>query len=126
MRAAPRAVRRCPASLLVAADGQPVIGVDAATYSGDILHNGALVSGNFPGRVELRVDGDVCATSWQIRLRDGTGSVMSENIQENPGENPFSIAQNRIDLPYLVLGHSIVSATVNFGRNRVARGERGS
>ncbi|HSO30692.1 MAG TPA: hypothetical protein VLS28_12380, partial [Candidatus Sulfomarinibacteraceae bacterium] len=47
--------------------------------------------------------------------------VFSENQQENPGENPFMVAQNRIDLTNVLLGHSVVEATVNFGREVSAR-----
>jgi hypothetical protein len=110
-----------PRLALVAGDDAPVLGVDVTTFAGDILHNGALVSGAFPERLEVRVVGDACATSWRISYRDGSnGSPLNEASQDNPGEIPFFVAQNRIDLSNAVFGQSVVSATVNFGRKRTA------
>ncbi len=113
-----------PALELVAGDAAPVVGADVSESgvgeSGVGLLDWPVATGTFPERLEIRVSGDVCATSWQIRFLDSTSGVMNESSEENPGENPFSIAQNRIDLPNAVLGRSVVYATVNFGRDQVA------
>jgi hypothetical protein len=110
-----------PRLALVAGDDAPVPGVDVTTFAGDILHNGTLVSGAFPERLEVWVVGDACATSWRISYRDGSnGSTLNEASQDNPGEIPFFVAQNRIELSNAVFGQTVVSATVNFGRNRTA------
>lgn len=107
---------------LVADAGEPVLGVDLAVYPDADLHRGAVVAGSFPGRLQLRVVGDACATSWRVEFQEETSrNVLNQNAQENPGENPFLVAQNRIDLPNVNLGHSVVEAIVNFGRDISAR-----
>lgn len=103
---------------LVADDGDPVEGVDISIRTSPGGHEGAVVTAAFPGRLQLRVVGNVCATSWLVQFMDATTrDVLNENAEVNPGENPFLVAQNRMDLPNLILGHSIVEATVNFGRD---------
>jgi hypothetical protein len=108
---------------LVADDGEAVLGVDLAVFPSADLPRGATVTGSFPGRLQLRVVGDACATSWLAQFMDGDASrdVLNENAQQNPGENPFLVAQNRMNLPNVILGHSVLEATVNFGREISAR-----
>lgn len=112
-----------PRLYLAAGEAEPVLGVDVETYPGDILNNGAIVTATFPERLEVRVAGDACATSWRIQFLDPlNGAVdMLQTAQDNPGENPYSISQNRIELPETLLGRSVVLATVSFGSNRFTR-----
>ena len=111
-----------PRLSLVAGAGEPVLGVDMATYPGDILHNGALVTGAFPDPIELRIEGDACATSWSIQMVEPvSGQVMNAIDEFNPAEGLTFIAQNRIVFGFTPLGRSVVLATVRFGRTREAR-----
>jgi len=105
-----------PQLLLAVGDGKPVRGVDLTTYPGDILHNGALASGSFPDPVELRVEDDLCATSWLIDILDPVrGNVYFQLAEINPLEDPAYVSQNRIVIADLPLGRSVVRATVSFG-----------
>jgi len=114
--------RSAPRLYLAAGDAEPVLGVDAATYPGDLANNGAIVTATFPLRLEVRVAGDACATSWTIEIRDrGSGSLVSQTIQDNLGQNPYSVSQNRIELMDVPLGPSVVWASVVFGRGRIAQ-----
>ncbi len=111
-----------PRLYLRVGDGTPVLGVDAATVPGDILRNGAIVGGTFPDRLELLVDGEVCATSWTVEwLQPTGGGTFSGTGQDNPGENPSYVSQNRIELLESPLGRSVVMATLHFGSDRTAR-----
>jgi hypothetical protein len=112
-----------PTLALRIGDGTPVRGVDPASFPGDILRNGAIVEGTFPDRVELLVDGDVCATSWSVEFLDyGGGGPIGGTALDNPGENPFFAGQNRIALTDALLGTTVVFATVRFGQDRTAYG----
>ena len=107
---------------LVVGAGEPVLGVDMDTYPGDILHNGALVTGAFPDPIELRIEGDACATSWNIEMLEPLrGDVMNGIGEYNSTETRTFIAQNRIVFSFTPLGRSVVQATVRFGRTQVAR-----
>lgn len=109
-----------PRLYLVAGDDEPVLGAVASANPRDPV--GATVTATFPALVELQVEGDACATSWDIRISDhATGGPMNAFAQENPGENPYLISQNRIPLTEIMLGRSRVTATVNFGRGRSAQ-----
>jgi hypothetical protein len=111
-----------PRLSLVAGAGEPVLGVDMTTYPGDILHNGALVTGAFPDPIELRIEGDACATSWNILMVDPVSGEIRNAISEfNPTESLTFIAQNRIVFSFTPLGRSVVQATVTFGKTREAR-----
>ena len=111
-----------PRLYLAVGTGTPVLGVDMDTYPGDILHNGAFVTGTFPDPLELRVEGDACATSWTIEMLEPiTGNVVNGLGEYNPSERLSFIAQNRIVFTFTPLGRSVIEATVNFGRNQVVR-----
>jgi hypothetical protein len=111
-----------PRLSLVAGAGEPVLGVDMATYPGDILHNGALVTAAFPDPIELRIEGDACATSWNILMVEPVrGEVMNAVSEFNPSESLTFIAQNRIVFGFTPLGRSVVQATVKFGKTREAQ-----
>jgi hypothetical protein len=108
-----------PRLAFVAGDDEPVLGVEASAAP-DVV-DGALVTGTFPDHLVVSVIGEACATSWRVQFQDpDRRQVLNEVVQENPGENPFFVSQNRIDLPYANLGHTIVSATLSFGRGRQA------
>lgn len=104
-----------PPLLLAVGDGEPVRGINVTTFPGSILPTGALVSGSFPDPVELRIEGDVCATSWAIDVLDPVqGNIYIQLAQDNPLENPAYVSENRIILTNLPLGRSVVRATVAF------------
>lgn len=114
---------RPPTLTLRVGDGSPVRGIDPATFPGDMLRNGAIVEGTFPDRVELLVDGDVCATSWSVEFLDyGGGGALGGSALDNPGENPLFASQNRIWLNDALIGTTVVFATVRFGVDRTAYG----
>lgn len=109
-----------PRLYLAAGDDEPVLGADASADPVDTA--GAIVTATFPDGVEVRAEGDACATSWNIRILDhASGGPMNAFAEQNPGENPYLISQNRIRLTEIMLGRSLVTATVNFGRNRTAQ-----
>ena len=104
-----------PDLVLVVDDGPPV-----AAHEGP--GDPTLVEVSFGQRIEVRATGDVCARGWSIDVADGLGNAFLQESYPNPVDNPFLAAQNRWTLTQLLIGDSTLTATIQFGRDRSARG----
>jgi hypothetical protein len=103
-----------PGLTLTVGDAAPVPGA-VPTASPD-----AVVTGTYRDHLIIAVAGDVCATSWRIQsvAPEAPTQILNEVVQDNPGDNPFLVSQNRIDVQSATSGRTIVSAMVSFGRSR--------
>ena len=77
---------------------------------------------NLGQAIEVRSTGDVCARGWSLEVVDGLGNAFLQESYPNPVDSPFVAAQNRWTLTQLLTGDSTVTATIRFGRGRVAVG----
>jgi hypothetical protein len=107
-----------PELSLMVGDGEPVPGTEPPADPAP--GSDAALTATYRDRLVIGVAGDVCATSWRVQfLVSGfTRVVVNDILQENPGDNPFLVSQNRIELTSATFGRTIVSAVVSFGRSR--------